>query len=139
MKKIFVSIILLTTLLLAFTGCSKKESHLKEITLEEFKEKIANKESFPLFVGNDGCSHCVSYKPVLESVLDEYDITVYHIDNSALTEDEYKEFRTYLNISGTPTLAFIVDGEEETTLNRITGEATRTTTVQKFKNNGYIK
>ena len=119
MKKIFVSIILLTTLLLSFTGCSKKESHLTKISLEEFKEKIANKESFPLFVGNDGCSHCVSY--------------------SALTEDEYKEFRTYLNISGTPTLAFIVDGEEETTLNRITGEATRTTTVQKFKNNGYIK
>lgn len=139
MKKIFVSIILLTTLLLVFTGCSKKEGHLKEITLDEFKEKIANKESFPLFVGNDGCSHCVSYKPVLESVLDEYNITVYHIDNSALTEDEYKEFRTYLNISGTPTLAFIVDGEEETTLNRITGEATRTTTVQKLKNNGYIK
>jgi len=139
MKKIFISIIVLTTLLLTFTGCSSKESHLVKITLNEFKEKIANKESFPLFIGNDGCSHCVSYKPVLESVLDEYNITVYHLDNSELTEDEYKEFKTYLNISGTPTLAFIVNGDEETTLNRITGEATRTTTVQKFKNNGYIK
>lgn len=139
MKKLFIAIIVLGALLLTVTGCLKKDSHLVEITLDEFKEKIANKESFPLFIGNDGCSHCVSYKPILKSVLEEYDITVYHLDNSKLSEKEYNEFKTYLNISGTPTLAFIVDGDEETTLNRITGEASRNTTIQKFKNNGYIK
>lgn len=120
------------------TGCSK-ESNIKEITLDELKSKIENKETFPLFVGNEGCSHCVSYKPILESVAKDYNITIYHLDNSKLKDKEYNEFKRIINISGTPTIAFIEDGEEETTLNRIVGEATYDATVKRFKSNGYIK
>lgn len=124
--------------IMVISGCSKEE-HIKEISLDEFKEKIANKETFAVYVGNKGCSHCVSYRPVLEKVLEDYDITIYHIDNSKLDNKEYAEFRTYINISGTPTVAFITDGEEETTLNRIVGEVSRQTTIDRFKSNGYIK
>ena len=120
------------------SGCSKEE-HIKEISLDEFKEKIANKETFAIYIGNKGCSHCVSYRPILEKVLEDYDITIYHIDNSKLDSNQYAEFRTYINISGTPTVAFITDGEEETTLNRITGEVSRDATIERFKSNGYIK
>lgn len=141
MKKTFkfLSLIMISFIALCcITGCSKK-SNIKEITLKELKQKIENKETFPLFVGNEGCSHCVSYKPILESVANQYDITIYHLDNSKLKEDEYNEFKRIINISGTPTIAFIEDGEEETTLNRIVGEATYDATVKRFKSNGYIK
>ena len=131
---IIVAFITITNL----TGCSKK-SNIKEITLKELKQKIENKETFPLFIGNEGCSHCVSYKPILESVANDYDITVYHLDNSKLKDKEYNEFKSIINISGTPTVAFIEDGEEETTLNRIVGESTYDATVKRFKSNGYIK
>ena len=123
---------------LILSGCSKEE-HIKEISLDEFKEKIANKESFALYVGNENCSHCVSYLPTLKSVLKEYNITIYHLDNSKLSDKEYAEFKTYINISGTPTIAFITDGEEETTLNRIVGETSKEDTIERFKTNGYIK
>ena len=76
--------------------------------------------------------------PTLESVLDEYDITIYHLDNSKLSDKEYAEFKTYINISGTPTIAFITDGIEETTLNRIVGEQSKENTIERFKTNGYI-
>ena len=109
-----------------------------DISLDEFKEKMANKETFALYIGNEGCTHCVSYLPTLESVLDEYDITIYHLDNSKLSDKEYAEFKTYINISGTPTVAFITDGEEETTLNRIVGEQSKEDTIERFKTNGYI-
>lgn len=138
MKKIFKTIVLLFTIILLLCGCSKEE-RIKEITFDEFKEKIANKETFAVYVGNDNCSHCISYRPILEKVLDDYNITIYHVDNSKLDNKEYAEFRTYINISGTPTVAFITDGEEETTLNRITGEVSREATIERFKSNGYIK
>ena len=123
---------------LILSGCSKEE-HIKEISLDEFKEKIANKESFALYVGNENCSHCVSYLPTLKSVLKDYNITIYHLDNSKLSDKEYAEFKTYINISGTPTIVFITDGEEETTLNRIVGDTSKEKTIEKFKVNGYIK
>ena len=50
-----------------------------------------------------------------------------------------KNFRKYINISGTPTVCFITNGEEETTLNRISGEVSLETTIERFKSNGYIK
>lgn len=134
MLLVIVAIITITSL----TGCSK-ESNIKEITLKELKQKIENKETFPLFVGNEGCSHCISYKPILESVAKDYDITIYHLDNSKLKDKDYSEFKRIINISGTPTVAFIENGEEETTLNRIVGEATYDATIKRFKSNGYIK
>lgn len=138
MKKFLKVIMVLFIFTLILSGCSKEE-HIKEISLDEFKEKIANKETFAIYIGNEGCSHCVSYRPILEKVLEDYDITIYHIDNSKLDNKEYAEFRTYINISGTPTVAFITDGEEETTLNRITGETSKDATIERFKSNGYIK
>ena len=138
MKRFLKLVMVLFIFTIILSGCSKEE-HIKEISLDEFKEKIANKETFAVYVGNKGCSHCVSYRPVLEKVLEDYDITIYHIDNSKLDSNQYAEFRTYINISGTPTVAFIADGEEETTLNRITGEISRDATIERFKSNGYIK
>lgn len=138
MKKMIKVVIFITMILIFVCGCTK-ESHIKEISLDKFKEKMANKETFALYIGNDSCTHCISYRPILEKVLKDYDITIYQIDNSKLTDEEYNEFRAYINISGTPTIVFITEGEEETTLNRINGEVSRDTTIERFKSNGYIK
>lgn len=138
MKKMVKVVIFITMIIILVCGCTK-ESHIKEINFDEFKEKIANKDTFALYIGNEGCTHCISYRPILEKVLDDYDITIYQLDNSKLTDEEYNEFRTYINISGTPTIVFITEGEEETTLNRINGETSRDTTIERFKSNGYIK
>lgn len=139
MKKIIKNLLLSIILLITITGCGSTKTNLKEISFNEFKEKIENKESFAIYIGNQDCSHCNSYKPTLEDVVKEYNITLYHLDNSKLTEEEYDEFETYINISGTPTVAFITDGEEETALNRIVGEETKENTIKRFKINGYIK
>lgn len=139
MKKILKSLLIVFIVFVMLTGCSSNDKHIVDISLEDFKKKVANKESFALYVGNENCSHCVSYMPTLKSVLKEYNITIYHLDNSKLSEKEYADFKTYINISGTPTIAFITDGEEETTLNRIVGEASKESTIDRFKTNGYIK
>lgn len=139
MKRIFKSIILIFTLVILLTGCTSDDEYIREISLDGFKRKIANKKTFVLYIGNENCSHCVAYLPTLKSVLKEYKITIYHLDNSKLSKKEYNEFSEYISISGTPTIAFITKGEEETTLNRIVGETSKEDTIERFKTNGYIK
>ena len=139
MKRIFKSIVLIFMLVILLTGCTSSDKYMKEISLDDFKEKMANKETFALYVGNENCSHCVAYLPTLKSVLKKYKITIYHLDNSKLSKKEYNEFNEYISISGTPTIAFIKNGEEETTLNRIVGETSKEDTIERFKTNGYIK
>lgn len=139
MKKMFKCIIILFMLTIILTGCSSNDNHIIDISFNEFKEKMDNKDTFALYIGNENCSHCVSYLPTLKSVLDSYNITIYHLDNSKLTDEEDSLFKNYASISGTPTVIFITKGEEETTLNRIVGETSFDATKERFKTNGYIK
>ncbi len=139
MKKLIKSFVIIFVITLILTGCAGKKNNMVEISLNDFKEKMANKETFALYVGNKDCIHCEAYRPILESVIDEYNITIYHLDNSKLSDDEYNEFKSYISITGTPTIAFITDGQEETTLNRIVGETSKEQTIERFKTNGYIK
>ena len=139
MRKILYYVLVITLCVLLSSGCTNKKERIIDISLDEFKEKIDNKETFAVYIGNEGCSHCVSYMPTLKEVLNDYNITIYHIDNSKLSEEESGEFSTYINISGTPTIAFVTNGEEETTLYRIVGSISREATINKFKANGYIK
>ena len=69
MKRIFKSIVLIFMLVILLTGCTSSDKYMKEISLDDFKEKMANKETFALYVGNENCSHCVAYLPTLKSVL----------------------------------------------------------------------
>lgn len=139
MKKFIKYFVLVISFMFILCACTKSDSHIKEISFKDLKTKINNKESFALYIGNENCSHCVAYLPTLEEVLDKYNITVYHLDNSKLSTNELSKLKEYVNITGTPTIAFLVKGEEESTLYRITGEASYDTTVQKFKDAGYIK
>ena len=136
MKKIIKSLLLICVCIML---CSCSNKNIKEINLDDFEDKINNKETFALYIGNEDCSHCVAYKPTLEKVLKEYKIKIYHIDNSKLSEKEYNKLKSYVYISGTPTIIFFEKGNEESTLSRIVGEMSYEDTIEKFKENGYIK
>lgn len=127
-KKIIICLVIVFLI----SACKSKGSNIISISSSELTKKLNNKETFILYVGNENCSHCVSYKPVLEKVLQDYNIKIYHLDNSKYNVNEF-------NISGTPTVLFVEKGEEETTLNRIVGEASREKTIEILKENNYIK
>lgn len=140
MKKVLKIMLIMIISVICLTGCTSKSKYIKEISLDKVKEKLANKETFALYIGNENCPHCVSYMPTLEGVLEEYNITIYHLDNSKLSEKQYNEFNNkYIKISGTPTVVFIENGSEESMLNRIVGETSKEDTIEIFKANGYIK
>lgn len=130
--------ILLILCIFTFCACSNK-SYIIDTSIDEVKTMIENKETFILYIGSAECSHCSSYKPKLEDVTLEYEVTVYYIDTSKLSDNEYNELTEIVSFSGTPTTAFINKGEDLGTQTHIDGDVSKEKIINIFKNNGYIK
>ena len=120
MKKILQSIILTSTLIggISLSSCSsnKKEKlfllereyqrvETKEISKTTLSSKMANKNSFILYISDPLCSSCSIVTPFIESYIRSSNALIYSISTSSLdTNNEYVPY------SVTPTLAFIKDG-----------------------------
>lgn len=138
MKKILCFLCIILSLFL-FTGCSKLKTY-EEVSLNKVLEKLDNKESFILFIGSSDCSHCASYKPKLENVIKDYQVKVYYIDVSKLSDKENNQFNAKISYGNmTPITVFIKKGEETSTYNRIKGDQDVDTIVSMFQKNDYIK
>ena len=136
MKKIFkISLMLLVIFLIS--GCSNK--YLKEISYNEYKELIENKESFILEVMSTNCSACKNFKPKLEAVTKEYKVEVKYINTDKLSEDDKEKLYDEVGISGTPTVIFYTEGKEITKSSRINGSVSEDRIISKFKANNIIK
>ena len=67
-----------------------KKSNVVAIKFNELKEKIDNKDDFVLVVTQEGCSHCKNYAPTMKKVSIKYDIKIYDLDLTKLTDNEKK-------------------------------------------------
>lgn len=133
MKRLLLSLVGIFLLV----GCSSGTSY-KEITYNQFANKVKAKETFVIFIGSAKCSHCDDFKPTLSKVIEEYDLDVYYIDVSKVSEAQYKEIKEKVNLEGTPTISYIEEGycDED---NNLVGANTYEDTVEYFKTIGYIK
>lgn len=134
---IFGMIILLLLILYGINSFSN--GNLKELKSNEVIEKIKNKEDFVLCVAQTTCSHCEMYKPKLKKVANKYDILIYYINVDKLNKKEEKEFSKYIYTEGTPVTIFFKNGEEETTANRIQGNASSKKIEDTLKKYNFIK
>lgn len=130
MKKILVVILLL----LLVTGCGKKA--YIPINYDELMKKVDSKENFVLLVGSDTCGACQTLKPKLNKVIAKYNLDVYYYD----IQKNQQDINNIVRFEGTPTLAFIKNGKEESPYNRIEdGNATSKELIEIFKKNKYIE
>lgn len=114
------------------------KSYLKELKYNEVIEKIESKDDFVLLISQTTCTHCISYKPKLEEVANEYKINIYYIEVDSLNDEEREKFSSYINYSSTPVTVFLKNGEESTVANRINGDASKDKIEKKLKSNGFI-
>ena len=146
MKKKTYLIILIILLILLFVSLGvlyirKKEEEntlVYEINMQQLEEKINNKDTFILVMTQTGCVPCQRYLPTIKKVSREYGVTFYVLNRAKLSKEEYNRLNDIANISGTPSTIFIVDGEEKTTLNRLTGSIEKSRLVEKLISEGYI-
>lgn len=96
----------------AFVKDAKTESYMEEITYSEFKDKVNGSKKSVIMVGRNDCSHCVSFKPVLTKVAEEYNFTAYYINtNNIKEESDFNALWDFLGANGTPTTAIVQDGK----------------------------
>jgi len=120
------------------TGCGNKITTYDEIDYSEYSSLIDTKENFVLYIGSANCSHCLSFKPTLETIIEKYQLDVKYIDISTLTDKEYEVLKNKTKLQGTPTVVFIEDGVVQTSP-KIVGAVDYAVALQKFKESGYIK
>lgn len=112
MKKV----LLVLLVLLSLTACNKKFSKGEVVTAyaDEVLEKLENKESFIVYVGYDDCQSCKEFKPILNQLIENYDITIYYLPtDDKQTEDQLNEiqYNYFYRMYWTPTTYIVEDGE----------------------------
>ena len=110
-----------------------------DLSFNELQAKIENGDTFPLYIGSARCAICVEFQPTLKGVIRNNDFTMYHIDLDTFSMEESAELSNMFNITGTPTILFIVDGDEPSVINRIVGKVSEEDLVASLKEQGYIK
>lgn len=134
--------ILLIILVFFLGACSTGVTNLQSINYSEFKDLTENKEEFILEIIQDGCSYCNSFKPVLEEALKETDLQAKVLNLSYMSDEERKEFMEDLELNnfGTPSVFFFREGQEISSLKRLSGASyTKEEVIEKFKANGFSK
>lgn len=120
MKKVLV-LLLLSIFLASCSSASKKE--INYISSVEAMEKMDNKESFFLVIGQSTCAGCIAYKPVLEELAANKNVDIFYVETD--TEgaksgndraNVIKLFEEYLEdkINTTPTTIYVNQGAMET-------------------------
>lgn len=136
MKK-YLKISIILCFILILTGCSK--SYMKEINYKDYKNLIANKETFILEIMKTDCSACISFKPKITQVAEDYKIEIKYINTDHLSEEEVDELYKVTGISGTPTVIFYHKGVEKTVASRINGSVSVDKIISKLKASEFIK
>ena len=139
---IIVILVIVIICLLGYKLITKNKQerydYIKNINISKLKEKIDNKDSFILVITQDSCSHCKAYLPVINDVAKTYNITIYDISQTNLSDEDSTYLKNIASISGTPTTVFIVDGVEKTTTNRLVGNVPKYRVIEHLKSLGYI-
>lgn len=84
------------------------EAGFNEITYSEYVEKMNEKKPFLVIIIKDGCGYCEAYTPIVKEVAEEYNLPIYYINLTNITEEEYtalSKSNSYLKSQqwGTPT------------------------------------
>ena len=89
------------------------EKGLNQISYNDYKKLVEDKEAFILIIERAGCGYCQMYMPIVEEVAKEKKISILYIDTDTLNTDEMNELNnknSYLkkNNWGTPTTLFML-------------------------------
>lgn len=109
-------------------------SNIHEITVSDLDKMIDDKEDFILLVSQTSCSHCISFKPILNEALKQEKIIGYELDVQKISTSEKREIFDKLDVSGTPTTQIYIDGKRQ--FGRIIGVDTKANVIEfvkKFK------
>jgi len=75
----------------------RENSSIKEVSYQEYVEKKKSDDYSVFLLARDGCSHCQLYKPQVNEVARENNLTVYYLDVDNLSEEEFYDIHDNIN------------------------------------------
>ena len=72
-----------------FMKKEKDDNNIIEITYDEYSEKIQEEDYNIFLFTSPSCSHCLNYKPYVNYVAGENNLTVYNLNLDNLTYEQY--------------------------------------------------
>ena len=67
-------------------------SNLTVINVSKMKELFSSNDTKIIFVGSLTCPHCTAIKPIINSVVEDLNVTVYYLELSTMTDEENNEY-----------------------------------------------
>ena len=125
-----------------------KEKNLTFIDFDKYEELISDGSKHVIVIGQTTCSHCIAVKPALNSIAEEYGLTINYLNINLVSEDEYAEFTESLKKLDYDDPSFVEEGSFGTPLiliikkgkisSYIAGERSKSQLVKEFKKSGMI-
>ncbi|MDO4963222.1 MAG: thioredoxin family protein [bacterium] len=124
------------------------EKNLTYVTYDKFKDVISSDDDSIVVLGQTTCSHCIAVKPALNSIAEEYDLTINYLNLTDISEEQYNELVEDLKEIEYDDSDFVENGSFGTPLtliiknqkvySYINGERSKSQFVREFKNSGLI-
>lgn len=103
------------------------------IHLPQLREKLANKETFYLYIGRPTCSYCRNFEPKLQEAMKETQVPVFYLNTDAEDEVEVTIFVDTQGIETIPHLTYYREGQKGDSLTK--GSESTIYEIQLFLNN----
>lgn len=124
------------------------EKYINFVSYEEYEKLIESSSTKVITIGQTSCSHCIAIKPALNSIGEDYGLTINYLNLTDLTSDENNKFFESLSEIEYNDPDFIEDGSFGTPLtlivkkgkviDYISGERTISQLVREFKKHDLI-
>lgn len=125
-----------------------QEKHITKIDYEQYYNLISSEGTHIIVIGQTTCPHCISFKPAINSVAKDYNITMNYLNLQKLTKEESSDFfeslktieykdEEFVNNGsvGTPLTLIVENGKVKS---YISGERTTSQLVRELKKIGII-
>ncbi|MCI9233610.1 MAG: thioredoxin family protein [Bacilli bacterium] len=116
--------------------------NLTFIDYDEYQEIYESKEKSIIVIGQTGCGACTSFKPIINDIAKEYNITIYFVNLTDWTKRESYDLMSSLSYFkdresfGTPLMLILENGDN---IGEQEGYNKKDTTIDFLRNQGFIK
>ena len=124
------------------------EKYITFIDYDEYEDLLDDSGIHAIVIGQTTCSHCIAFKPTINSVAGDYDVTINYLNLTEMSDDESSAFFDGLKTIGYDDPDFLEDGsfgtpttliiENGKVIDYISGQRTISQLVKEFKKLGLI-
>lgn len=111
----FILLLFISAFISNANATLKEKSLFNEIAVADYLEMIKEDNLVYIYVGSSSCPVCQQIEPRLGDIIDEFKITINHLNLAAFSQNDYEDFINSHDILkgdwGTPLLLIFNEGE----------------------------